>query len=113
MPKRIGMTLSICNYKKIYICIVVAQDFQVSDSSFLAITIIKQRVVVSFIKDTSTPTGLIIPVINNDLFLTVIQARIQKFFKGGFQGGSKTRIAHLEILSHYNTYVYFFVVTNR
>ena len=25
------MTLSICNYKKIYICIVVAQDFQVSD----------------------------------------------------------------------------------
>jgi hypothetical protein len=33
---------------------------------------------------TSTPTGLIIPVINNDLFLTVIQAQIQKFFKGGF-----------------------------
>ena len=32
MPKRIGMTLSICNYKKIYICIVVAQDFQVSNS---------------------------------------------------------------------------------
>jgi hypothetical protein len=26
------MTLSICNYKNIYICIVVAQDFQVSDS---------------------------------------------------------------------------------
>lgn len=26
------MTLSICNYKKIYICIVVAQDFQVSNS---------------------------------------------------------------------------------
>jgi hypothetical protein len=26
MPKRIGMTLSICNYKQIYICIVVAQD---------------------------------------------------------------------------------------
>ena len=26
------MTLSICIYKKIYICIVVAQDFQVSDS---------------------------------------------------------------------------------
>ena len=32
MPKRIGMTLSICNYKKIYKCIVVAQDFQVSNS---------------------------------------------------------------------------------
>jgi hypothetical protein len=32
MPKRIGMTLSICNYKHIYICIVVAQDFQVNDS---------------------------------------------------------------------------------
>jgi hypothetical protein len=32
MPKRIGMTLSICNYKTIYICIVVAQDFQVSNS---------------------------------------------------------------------------------
>ena len=32
MPKRIGMTLSICNHKKIYICIVVAQDFQVSNS---------------------------------------------------------------------------------
>ena len=32
MPKRIGMTLSICIYKKIYICIVVAQDFQVSNS---------------------------------------------------------------------------------
>jgi hypothetical protein len=32
MLKRIGMTLSICIYKKIYICIVVAQDFQVSDS---------------------------------------------------------------------------------
>jgi hypothetical protein len=29
---RIGMTLSICIYKKIYICIVVAQDFQVSNS---------------------------------------------------------------------------------
>ena len=28
------MTLSICNYNKIYICIVGAQDFQVSDSSF-------------------------------------------------------------------------------
>jgi hypothetical protein len=42
-----------------------------SVSSKLAITIIKQRVVVSFIKGTSTPTGLIIPVINNDLFLTV------------------------------------------
>jgi hypothetical protein len=27
-----AMTLSICNYKKIYICIVVAQDFQVSNS---------------------------------------------------------------------------------
>ena len=26
------MTLSICNYKKIYICIVVAQDLQLSDS---------------------------------------------------------------------------------
>ena len=26
------MTLSICNYKKIHICIVVAQDFQVSNS---------------------------------------------------------------------------------
>ena len=64
-----------------------------SVSSKLAITIIKQKVVVSFIKGTSTPTGLIIQVINNDLFLTVIQARIQKFFKGGggFQGGSKTR----------------------
>jgi hypothetical protein len=32
MSKRIGMTLSICNYKNIYICIVVARDFQVSDS---------------------------------------------------------------------------------
>jgi hypothetical protein len=32
MPKRIGMTLSICNYKKVHICIVVAQDFQVSNS---------------------------------------------------------------------------------
>ena len=84
-----------------------------SVSSKLAITIIKQKVVVSFIKGTNTPTGLITPVIDNDLFLTVIQARIQKFFKGGFQGGSKTRIAHLEILSHYNTYVFFFVVTNR
>jgi hypothetical protein len=62
-----------------------------SVSSKLAITIIKQRVVVSFIKGTSIPTGLIIPVINNDLFLTVIQARIQTFFKGGFQGVSKTR----------------------
>jgi hypothetical protein len=61
-----------------------------SVSSKLAITIIKQRVIVSFIKSTSTPTGLIIPVINNDLFLTVIQARIQNFFKGGFQGCSKT-----------------------
>jgi hypothetical protein len=65
MPKRIGMTLSICNYKKI--------------------------VIVSFIKGTSTPTGLIIPVFNNELFLTVTQARIQKLFKGGFQRGSKTR----------------------
>jgi hypothetical protein len=105
MPKRIGMTLSICSYKKIYICIVVAQDFQVSNSgsweplvleppwnpplknfwirawitdknytpynfviesvsSKLAITITKQKVVVSFIKGASTPTGLIIPVIN-------------------------------------------------
>ena len=54
-----------------------------SVSSKLAIKIIKQRVVVTFIKVTSTPTGLIIPVINNDLYLTVIQARIQKFFKGG------------------------------
>jgi hypothetical protein len=44
-----------------------------SVSSKLAITIIKQRVVVSFIKGTSTPTGLIIPVINNDLFLSVIR----------------------------------------
>ena len=26
------MTLSICNYKKVHICIVVAQDFQVSNS---------------------------------------------------------------------------------
>jgi hypothetical protein len=86
MPKRIGMTLSICIYKKIYICIVVAQDNFVieSVSSKLAITIIKQRVVVSFRKGASTPTGLIIPVINNDLFLTVVQARIQKFFKGEF-----------------------------
>jgi hypothetical protein len=32
MPKRIGMTWSICNYTKIYICIVVAQDFQVRNS---------------------------------------------------------------------------------
>jgi hypothetical protein len=32
MSKRIGMTLSICNYKKIYKCIVVAEDFQVSNS---------------------------------------------------------------------------------
>jgi hypothetical protein len=40
-----------------------------SVSSKLVITIIKQRVVVSFIKGTSTPTGLIIQVINNDLFV--------------------------------------------
>jgi hypothetical protein len=45
-----------------------------SVSSKLGITIIKQKVVVSFIKGTSTPTGLIIEVIKNDLFLIVIQA---------------------------------------
>jgi hypothetical protein len=39
-----------------------------SVSSKLAITIIKQRVVVSFIKGTSTPTGLITPVIINDSY---------------------------------------------
>jgi hypothetical protein len=67
MSKRIGMTLSICNYKNIY------------------------KVVVSFIKGTSTPTGLIIEVIKNDLFLIVIQARIQNLFNRGFPEGSKTR----------------------
>ena len=58
-----------------------------SVSSKLGITIIKQRVVVSFIKGTSTPTELIIPVINNDLFLTVIQARIHNFFQSGVPVG--------------------------
>jgi hypothetical protein len=57
MPKRIGMTLSICNYKKI--------------------------VIVSFIKGTSTPTGLIIPVINNDLFLADPEI-VQRGVLGGF-----------------------------
>jgi hypothetical protein len=75
------MTLSICNYKTIYICIVVAQDFQVSNSGSWDPLVLEPPWI--RVKGTSTPTGLIIQVINNDLFLTVIQARIQ--------GGSKTR----------------------
>jgi hypothetical protein len=54
-----------------------------SVSSKLAITIIKQKVVVSFIKGTSTPTGLIIPVINNDLFLADPEI-VQRGVLGGF-----------------------------
>jgi hypothetical protein len=56
MPKRIGMTLSIGNNKKIYICIVVAQDFQVSNSGSLLITgiISPVGVLVTFMKDMTT-----------------------------------------------------------
>ena len=90
-----------------------------SVSSKLAITIIKQKVVVSFTKGTSNPKGLIIPVINNDQFLTVIQARIHNSFsKGGSSGVLK--LEPLMSLNHspgnpepLQYICIFFVVTNR